>query len=202
MSATAFYNFGPFTVLLSEGYAYRDGEIMERDARKIFPLSGSTALLWMGTRFEPIDAIINPVKGMNASDAIHNVANQLKDAIQGNSEFEDHLNNDRPFNIFTFEYEGEQLFYHRLFWVEDRFTPREKRELKPGMNGVLIVDPANDEEAQKMFKAGVRRYMDGRTHTEGEFIKATTKSFTAMVDHFNKAGVHVGGRIFQQTIKP
>ncbi|MEX0906249.1 MAG: hypothetical protein WD604_14535 [Balneolaceae bacterium] len=204
MSATAFTvtEFG--ITLISDGAAWdlQTGEIVRLNSRKVWKLSPSVGLVWMGVTVSTTDQIVRSLAGLSAEQAIHQVARTLKAGLT--KEDLQVLDDNNPFNIFTFGYEGGRLNYWRLFYHKDRFTPVFKGCLKPGQNGALVVD-GNSPPWGALTRKYWKMYNPG-SDSEVELIQAiektTYQAFTEMVAICKAEGKNVGGEIFMETIRP
>ena len=205
MSASAFAVSELGTVLLSEGIAYYpEGKIAAKNARKVWKLSNSVGLTWMGKRPSIIDELATSTKGLNGKTAIHRIAKILEISFKDRPEVLKHLE-DHPYNIFTFQCRQGYTEYWRLFYPEDKFTPIYKGNLKPGMSGALVVDVTDNTPFQKMANKLWPKYKKRfASHEEAlEAYKRTNReAFIEMVDMYKAEGKRVGGEIFMETIRP
>ena len=196
MSATAFIVQDDLAVLVSDGYIYQNGKIIDQSSRKVWKLSATTGLVWMGTQFESVDRIITSVTGKDGKAAIDTVAVQIEKDIKDNPQWLDRVDRE-PFNIFTFEWKGGECHRWRLFYPEDQFIPFHKGIVPSGSQGVLIPE-ADVKEASRLFQQLIpRKWKMYRPSLE----RTAKESFQRMVEFYHAEGVPVGGEIFTETIQ-
>jgi hypothetical protein len=190
MSASAFISAPDCLVLLSDGNAYPlTGKhvISSTSACKVWKLRQSTGLIWMGARPENINEIVESVKGMDAESSIHKIANILKEGLT--AEMLAILDDNNPFNIFTFERKAGGTDYYRLFYHTDKFTPTYKGKLKPGNVGCLSV-----AENAPDFGELTRKYQQ-----PGKTVETIAhEAFTELIELCNDD--RIGGKIFIEKI--
>ena len=190
MSASAFIVDFSKIVLLSDGYAYPltgDHILESTNARKVWKLRSSTGLVWMGSRPNSIDQIVESTFGMDAQRAIHKIAKVLEKGLP--PEALALLDDNNPFNIFTFECKPTGTDYFRLFYHIDRFSPTYKGKIPPGTVGCLSVNENPPE-----FEVLTRKH-----HQLGKTMEQTAKdAFAEFIELCNDE--RIGGEIFMETI--
>ncbi len=194
------YNLGPTTILLSDGCGYDNGKVTSLNTRKVWTLSESVGLIWMGRRFGPIDKIIDSQKGRTAENALKGIGEILKHTINGNEEIEEFLDNDNPYNIFSLEYNNGLLEIYRLFWCKERYNPIHYQTFEPGMNAFMAVEQGKTEEGMALFKKFLKDKTDRTAFSVKSITKAIHDSFSDTIKKLKDQGVQVGGQIFIDTL--